>query len=125
QDENNRLKKQVEQLLKDKAKNLKGELLAKVTEKSGVKFLAQEVDLDPSGAKDLAFDLGANGDNFFIVLATRSEGKPMLSVYISKELAQSKNLNAGTIVRELGKYIQGGGGGQPFFATAGGKDVSG
>ena len=125
QEENARLKKQVEQLLKDKAKNLKGELLAKVTEKSGVKFLAQEVDLDPSGAKDLAFDLGANGDNFFIVLATRSEGKPMLSVYISKELAQSKNLNAGTIVRELGKYIQGGGGGQPFFATAGGKDVSG
>jgi alanyl-tRNA synthetase len=49
----------------------------------------------------------------------------MLSCYISKELAADRNLNAGTVVRELGKYIQGGGGGQPFFATAGGKNAAG
>ena len=54
-----------------------------------------------------------------------SIGKALLSCYISKELVASKNLNAGTIVRELGKFIQGGGGGQPFFATAGGKNPKG
>jgi alanyl-tRNA synthetase len=58
-------------------------------------------------------------------LATAEEGKPMLSCYISKELVAEKKLNAGAVVRELGKYIQGGGGGQPFFATAGGKNADG
>ena len=53
------------------------------------------------------------------------EDKPMLTCYISKELVASKNLNAGLVVRELGKHIQGGGGGQPFFATAGGKNTAG
>ena len=57
-------------------------------------------------------------------MATAEEGKPMLTCYISKELVADKNLNAGQVVRELGKFIQGGGGGQPFFATAGGKNVS-
>ena len=125
QDENARLKKQVEQLLKEKAKNLKGDLLAQVTELNGVKFLAQKVDLDASGAKDLAYEVGATANNFFIVLATAQDEKPMLTVYVSKDLVESKGLNAGQIVRELGKHIQGGGGGQPFFATAGGKDASG
>lgn len=125
QDENAKLKKQLEQLLKDKAKNLKGELAGELQEINGVKFLARQVDLDPSGAKDLAYELGSLGTNLFLVLATASEGKPMLTCYISKELVAEKGLNAGQVVRELGKYIQGGGGGQPFFATAGGKDVSG
>ena len=65
------------------------------------------------------------GKNIFLVLATADEGKPMLSCYISKELVAEKSLNAGQVVRELGKFIQGGGGGQPFFATAGGKNVDG
>jgi alanyl-tRNA synthetase len=61
----------------------------------------------------------------FFVLATAEEGKPMLTCYISKELVADKKLNAGAVVKELGKYIQGGGGGQPFFATAGGRNVAG
>jgi alanyl-tRNA synthetase len=73
----------------------------------------------------LAYDLGKLGSNMFLVLATAEEGKPMLSCYISKELVADKKLNAGQVVRELGKYIQGGGGGQPFFATAGGKNAGG
>jgi alanyl-tRNA synthetase len=125
QDENAKLKKQLEQLLKDKAKNLKGDLAKELQEINGVQFLAKQVDLDPAGAKDLAYELGSLGTNLFIVLATAAEGKPMLTCYISKELVAEKGLNAGTVVRELGKYIQGGGGGQPFFATAGGKDVKG
>jgi alanyl-tRNA synthetase len=125
QDENAKLKKQIEQLLKEKAKNLKGELLGEIQEINGVNFLAKKVDLDANGAKDLAYELGGNTTNLFLVLATVTEDKPMLTCYISKELVESKNLNAGQVVRELGKYIQGGGGGQPFFATAGGKNPSG
>jgi alanyl-tRNA synthetase len=125
QDENASLKKQIEALLKDKAKNMKGELAAAFQEVNGVKFLAQQVDLNAEGAKDLVYELGNLGNNIFIVLATVNEDKPMLTCYISKELVADKNLNAGQVVRELGKYIQGGGGGQPFFATAGGKNAAG
>jgi alanyl-tRNA synthetase len=125
QDENASLKKQLEVLLKDKAKNMKGELAQELQEVNGVQFLAKQVNLSPEGAKDLAYELGTLGKNIFLVLATAEEGKPMLSCYISKELVAEKNLNAGAVVRELGKCIQGGGGGQPFFATAGGKKVEG
>jgi alanyl-tRNA synthetase len=125
QEDNAKLKKQIEQLLKEKAKNLKGELASQIQEINGVKFLATQVDLNPEGAKDLAYELGTLGTNVFLVLATADDDKPMLTCYISKELVTEKNLNAGTVVRELGKFIQGGGGGQPFFATAGGKNVEG
>ena len=125
QDENSKLKKQVEQLLKDKAKGMKTELAAQIIEVNGIKFLSTQVDLDANGAKDLAYDLGQNQTNLFIVFGTTSEDKPMLTCYISKELVAERNLNAGQVVRELGKYIQGGGGGQPFFATAGGKNAAG
>ncbi|WP_430400185.1 alanine--tRNA ligase [Flavobacterium sp.] len=125
QDENAKLKKQVEQLLKDKAKGLKGDLAAQIREVKGVKFLAAQVDLDANGAKDLAYELGNSEANLFLVLATATDDKPILTCYISKELVEAKGLNAGQVVRELGKYIQGGGGGQPFFATAGGKNIDG
>ena len=125
QEDNAKLKKQIEQLLKEKAKGLKGELASKLQDINGIKFLAIQVDLNPEGAKDLAYELGTLGTNLFLVIATAEDDKPMLSCYISKELVAEKNLNAGTVVRELGKYIQGGGGGQPFFATAGGKNLAG
>lgn len=125
QEENAKLKKQLEVLLKDKAKNMKGELAQELQDINGIQFLAKQVDLSPEGAKDLAYELGTLGNNIFLVLATAEEGKPMLTCYISKELVADKKLNAGQVVRELGKYIQGGGGGQPFFATAGGKNVDG
>ena len=125
QDENAKLKKQIEQLLKEKAKNLKGDLLAEVQEINGIQFLAKQVDLDATGAKDLAYEIGGTANNFFILLGTITDGKPMLTAYVSKELVESKGLNAGQIVRELGKHIQGGGGGQAFFATAGGKNPDG
>ena len=125
QDENTKLKKQLESLLKDKAKSMKADLANEIQVINGIQFLAKQVDLNPEGAKDLAYELGTLGTNLFLVLATAEEGKPMLSCYISKELVAAKNLNAGLVVRELGKYIQGGGGGQPFFATAGGKNAAG
>ena len=125
QDENAKLKSQIESLMKDKVKNLKVELASQLQEINGVLFLAKQVDLSPEGAKDLAYELGNLGKNIFLVLATAEDEKPMLSCYISKELVADKNLNAGIVVRELGKFIQGGGGGQPFFATAGGKNAAG
>ncbi|MFV8440761.1 alanine--tRNA ligase [Flavobacterium sp. LB2P44] len=125
QEENAKLAKQIETLVKDKVKNLKASLTAEIQEINGVKFLAKQVDLNVEGVKDLAYELGNLGNNLFLVLATAEEEKPMLTCYISKELVAEKNLNAGQVVRELGKFIQGGGGGQPFFATAGGKNVAG
>jgi alanyl-tRNA synthetase len=125
QDDNAKMQKQLEQLLKEKAKGLVGDLAKQLESRNGIDFLATSVDLSPEGAKDLAYELGANKTNLFLVLATVQDDKPMLTCYISKELVAEKNLNAGQVVRELGKFIQGGGGGQPFFATAGGKDASG
>lgn len=124
-EENVHLKKQIESLLKDKAKNLKGELLCELTEINGVQFLAKKIDLDAAGIKDLSFEMGSGRDDLFLLFATEENGKALLSCYISKAVVAQKNINAGTIVRELGKYIQGGGGGQPFFATAGGKNPAG
>jgi len=125
QDENASLKKQVESLLKDKAKNLKATLKNDIQQINGLNFLATKVDLDANGLKTLAFELGAEIDNLFFLAGANINGKALLSLYISKELVASKNLDAGKIIRELGKHIQGGGGGQAFFATAGGKNSGG
>ncbi len=125
QEENTAMKKQIEQLLKDKAKGLKGELKAELEEVNGVRFLAKKVDLDQGSIKDLAFELGSEFKNLYLLFASENDGKVILTCYVSKEIVKEKELNAGQIVRELGKLIQGGGGGQPFFATAGGKNPEG
>ena len=125
QEENNELKKQVESLLRDKAKALKAELRTEVENINGVNFLSKKVDLDANGIKDLAYQLGEEFDDLYILFGTEQNGKALLSCYISKGLVEKSDLNAGQIVRELGKYIQGGGGGQAFFATAGGKKPEG
>ena len=125
QEQNSALQKQVAQLLKEKAKNIKGELKNEVVELNGVHFLTKELDLDAAGLKDLAFELGGEIDNLFILFGSKANDKALLTCYIDKQLVSSKGLDAGKIVRELGKHIQGGGGGQPFFATAGGKKPEG
>lgn len=125
QDENAALKKEIEQLLKDKAKNVSGDIKNQLQEVNGVQFLAVKVDLDASGIKNLAFEIGKEHKNLFLLFGAENNGKAILTCYVSKEIVESKKLNAGTIVRELGKHIQGGGGGQPFFATAGGKNPGG
>ena len=125
QNDNAKLSKQIEAFVKGKVKFMKPALTAEIQLINGIQFLAKQVDLDSNGAKDLAYELGTLGTNVFVVLATVEEGKPTISCYISKELVAEKALNAGNVVRELGKFIQGGGGGQPFFATAGGKNTAG
>ena len=125
QEENTELKKQIDVLLKDKAKNLKSQLKLEIQEINGVNFLAKEIDLEGSGLKDLSFQLGKEVDNLFVLFGAQANGKALLSCFISKTLVESKGLNAGKVVRELGKLIHGGGGGQPFYATAGGKNPDG
>jgi alanyl-tRNA synthetase len=123
--ENSKLKKQIEALSKDKAAAMKGNLKQEIELINGVHFLAKQVDLDAAGIKDLSFELGQAFDNAVLLFGTEQNGKALLTCYVSKGLVISKDLNAGTIVRELGRYIQGGGGGQPFYATAGGKHPDG
>ena len=125
QAENALLKKELEALSKVQTQIVKQELQTQLQTVNGMEFLAVEVDLTPPAIKDLAFDLGQGKDNLFLILVTQKGGKPVVSCYISKALVAERSMNAGTIVKELGKHIQGGGGGQPFFATAGGKNPEG
>ncbi len=125
-EENNRLKKEVEKSVMQKASGLKDDLKAKVQSINGINFIAETVALPNAEAiKNLAYQLKDIVENMFLVLAADIEGKPLLTVMISVNLVKEKGLNAGNIVRELAKEIQGGGGGQPFFATAGGKNLDG
>ena len=126
QDDNSALQKQVEQLLKDKAKNLTREIKEQLEEINGVQFIATKIDLDANSIKNLVFNLGKEHQNLFLLFASApTKEKAILTCYISKELANERGYNAGTVVRELGKLIHGGGGGQPFFATAGGRNPGG
>ena len=125
-DENSRLRKEIEKSTLEKSSGLKNELALKAQLIDGVNFIAQKVQLPNADAiKNLAYQLKDIVPNLFLVLAADMEGKPGLTVMIAENLVKDRNLNAGTIVRELAKEIKGGGGGQPFFATAGGSDVSG
>ena len=125
QDDNAKLKKQIEQLLKEKIDGLKNTLVADFQEINGINFLAKQVDLSMSSTKDLAQAIGTSKPNSFVFLASVEDNTPNIHCYISKELVASKGLNAGNVIRELGKLIDGNGGGQPFFASGKGKNVSG
>ena len=125
QDENTALKKQIEVLMKEKVKGLKTQLKNELTEINGIQFIATQIDMEAGPLKDLAHELGNEVENLFFFAGTEINGKALLTSYISKNLVAEKDLDAGKIVRELGKLIQGGGGGQKFFATAGGKNPKG
>jgi alanyl-tRNA synthetase len=124
--ENSKLKKEVEKSLAEKAQQLRQVLVEKAIDINGVRFIGEQVELPNADAvKSLAFAVKkAMDSNLFLVLATDFDGKPNLTVMLSDDLV-NRGLDAGKIVRELAKEIKGGGGGQPFYATAGGKDSSG
>ncbi|MDG1917726.1 MAG: alanine--tRNA ligase [Flavobacteriales bacterium] len=124
-EENQQLNKKISQLNSAKAGDLKNDLLKEAEEVNGVRFIAKSVDLDAKAIKNLAFELTKSNDNLLLVLASQVDGKVTLTIALSEKLSQSKDLHAGNMVRELSKEIKGGGGGQAFFATAGGKDASG
>ena len=123
--ENQLLQKEIEQFKAKAAGDVKGDLINKIEKNGDVNVLIEEVDLDAASVKNIAFQLKAEVENLFLVLASKAGGKPTVSVLISDNLVKEKGWNAGQIVRDLAKHIQGGGGGQPFFATAGGKNPEG
>jgi alanyl-tRNA synthetase len=125
-EENTRLKKEIEKSVLEKSSGLKDDLAKKAEIINGVNFIAQRVELPNADAiKNLAYNLKDIVPNLFLVLAADIAGKPNITVMIAENLVKEKGLHAGNIIKELAKEVKGGGGGQPFFATAGGSDVSG
>ncbi len=120
------LEKEIQRLKADKASSLKDDLIKKIKNVDGVNVIAEKIEVPDAGAmKNLAFQIKQQVDDLYLVLAANMDGKPLLTIMISDNLVKDKDLNASNIIRELAKEIKGGGGGQPFYATAGGKDPSG
>ncbi|GEM53667.1 alanine--tRNA ligase [Empedobacter brevis NBRC 14943 = ATCC 43319] len=124
-DENAELKKQLESFVAQQAAAEKATWKAAIKEVNGINFLAVKTNLDTNAAKQNAIDLTKEIENAFIVVGTNDAVKPSITISIAKNLVDEKGYNAGQIVKEIAKHINGGGGGQPFLATAGGKEVSG
>ena len=125
QDENSKLKKELETLNKQLAAQLITELQNSSLTQGEMSIIIAEVDLDGAGLKDALFKLGQNHQNLIAVLGSKKGNKPLLSCYVSKALSEKGTWQANAIIKEISPHIQGGGGGQPFFATAGGKNPSG
>ncbi|MCB0630266.1 MAG: alanine--tRNA ligase [Saprospiraceae bacterium] len=126
QDENKQLKKEIEKMLNAQAGALKDQLIQKAESINGVKFIGAKLPLSDSGAiKNLAFQLDQEVDNLVAVLGAEANGKALLTVIINRDVAGSGKLNAGQMIRLITPHIKGGGGGQPHFATAGGKAPNG
>ncbi len=124
--EKQKLQKEIDKIHQQQANELRQTLTNKIVAQNGMNVLIEKVSIPSADAlKSIAFGLKAKTENLFGVLAADINGSPQIMVVISENLVKAKDLNAGNIVRELAKEIKGGGGGQPFFATAGGKDISG
>ena len=126
QEERNALAKKIEVLENEKLQETKERLFAKIISVGDINMIAEVVEVPSADAlKQLAYELKAKIGDLYCVLGTEIGGKPQLAVMIADNLVESKKLNAGQIIREMAKEVKGGGGGQAFFATAGGSDVSG
>lgn len=122
--ENQTLKKKLRESLRDSAQNLKADLLKKVEPIGTTQAIIAEVELGAAEMKDLAFALKKEMPSLYLVLGSRQNGKALLAVACSEDLVE-RGFHAGHRIRYWAKAIQGGGGGQPFFATAGGRDPEG
>jgi alanyl-tRNA synthetase len=126
QKENNDLASQIDDFNRERVKIMKANLKSKILQERGVNIISGQVEMGNVGMiKDLAYQLKGEVENLYLVMGALVDGKPNLTVMISENLVAEKGLDAGKIVREAGREIQGGGGGQPFYATAGGKNASG
>ena len=123
--QNEEIKRELTVMQEERLKHLANELAVKAEDLGGINYIGARVSMDARKAKDLAFQLKSKVDRLFLVLAHLDGNKPGISVMISESLVKERDLHAGNMVRELARHIQGGGGGQPFFATAGGKDPGG
>lgn len=123
--ENEQLKKQLEQYIKEKAVQEKALWKNAIQKIGDINYLGLITNLNNSSVKDIIFQLKAEIKNLFIIVGTKTNNKPTISVGISDDLVKSGKCHAGTIVKDLAQEIKGGGGGQPSFATAGGSDIGG
>ena len=125
QKKNSNLEKQILVLKKGAAAGMSEAIKKEIIEINGTSFLSKKVDLDANGIKDLAFELRKEYKDILLILATDAGDKPVISCLVGDDTISKKGLHAGNIIKELAADIKGGGGGQAFFATAGGSDVSG
>ena len=125
-EEHDAMKKEIEAFRSQAVERTVKQLTEKATETNGVKVVKAVLPVDPASAKDIVFKVRlAIPDHLVCVLGSVAEGKPMLSVMLSEDMVNEHGLNAGKIIREAAKLIQGGGGGQPHYAQAGGKNPDG
>ena len=126
QEENKQLQKQVEQLHELQAQLAKAELKANIEQINGVSAIISKVEIGSTDAlKNLAFQLDKEVENLFLVVGADIDSRPNLTIFINKNLVEANSYDASKLIRQIAKEIKGGGGGQAFFATAGGKDASG
>jgi alanyl-tRNA synthetase len=120
-DENHNLQKLLQHLMKEKAQHVKKELLQRAFKKDELNIISEVVELDSAEElKNILFEIRNKLENVVCIVGAEIKGKPSVSVIISDNLVKDKQLNAGSIIKELAKEINGGGGGQAFYATAGG-----
>ncbi len=125
-DEHDSMKKEIESFQAQAVERAKEQLLSKARETNGVKVVSAVLPVDPQSAKDLAFKIRqAQPEHLLCVIGSKYQDKPLLTVMLSDDMVSEHSLNAGQLIREAAKLIQGGGGGQPHFATAGGKNTDG
>ncbi len=125
-DEHDSMKKKIESFQAQAVERAKEQLLSKARETNGVKVVSAVLPVDPQSAKDLAFKIRqAQPEHLLCVIGSKYQDKPLLTIMLSDDMVSEHSLNAGQLVREAAKLIQGGGGGQPHFATAGGKNIDG
>jgi len=124
-DQNAELRRQIDNLNASKVAGLKDQLIAKAKVVDGIHIIITETDLDQNSIKDLAFSIKNAVDKLFLIIGSARDGKASLTVMLSENVAAERKLNASQIVRELAVDILGGGGGQAFYATAGGKRPEG
>ncbi len=123
--QNENMEKQVEELQRSQASQKKQELLDDLEKINDINFIGKKMEIDSKIAKDLAFQMKQKVDDLFLVIAFHYNNKPGIAVMISDNVVKSRDFHAGQIVKELAEEIKGSGGGQPFFATAGGKNIDG
>ena len=124
--EHDTMKKEIDAFKAQAVERIKDSLVSKAQNIDGLQVVSAVLPVDPASAKDLAFKVKQTiGENLLFVLGSHSDGKPLLTVMIGTEAIESHKLHAGQMIREAAKLIKGGGGGQPHFATAGGKDTDG
>ena len=125
-EQNQEMNHQLDSLKKEKLIQLKQVLISKKVDKGGINLIAEKIEIDSAASmKDLSFQIKQGIDNLVLILAADIQDKPNISVMISDNLVKEKNYHAGNMIKEMAKKIEGGGGGQAFFASAGGKNVAG